>query len=238
VSDLVEIRHLSKRFGGITALEDVSFTVGRGETLAVIGPNGAGKTTLFNCVTGFGQPDAGEVWFDGERIDKWSPDRRARRGLVRTFQNIRMFAGLTTYESLLASVPSGDRRVRKEIVADAVRLIERLDLETVADRVCNELPLLAQRSLEVARALMTHPIALLLDEPTAGATVAERETLATLIANLQSTGVSVVLIEHNVPFVMAVSSRVVVMHFGRVVAVGPPESVANDPAVQDIYLGT
>jgi branched-chain amino acid transport system ATP-binding protein len=237
VTALLDVRHVSKRFGGIAALTDVSFTVGRGETLAVIGPNGAGKTTLFNCITAFARPDAGEIWFDGERIDRWTPDRAARRGLVRTFQTIRMFPGLTVYESLLASVPTGARRGGKAIVADAVQIIERLGLTAVADRPCQDLPLLAQRTVEVARTLMTKPIAVLLDEPTAGATAGERETLAELIGDLRSSGVSVVLIEHNVPFVMAVSSQIVVLHFGKVVAAGPPEAVATDPVVQEIYLG-
>jgi ABC-type branched-subunit amino acid transport system ATPase component len=148
-----------------------------------------------------------------------------------------MFPGLTVYESLLASVPTGARRGGKAIVGDAVQIIERLGLTAVADRPCQDLPLLAQRTVEVARTLMTRPIAVLLDEPTAGATAGERETLAELIGDLRSSGVSVVLIEHNVPFVMAVSSQIVVLHFGKVVAAGPPEAVATDPVVQEIYLG-
>jgi branched-chain amino acid transport system ATP-binding protein len=237
VTELLDVRHVSKRFGGLAALTDISFSVGKGETVAVIGPNGAGKTTLFNCITAFTRPDTGEVWFDGDRIDHWTPDRAARRGLVRTFQTIRMFPGLTVYESLLASVPTGPRRGGRAIVADAVQIIERLGLSSVADRPCQDLPLLAQRTVEVGRALMTRPIAVLLDEPTAGATAGERETLAELISDLGSSGVSVVLIEHNVPFVMAVSTRIVVLHFGKVVAVGPPQTVATDPVVQEIYLG-
>jgi branched-chain amino acid transport system ATP-binding protein len=237
VSALLEVRGVSKRFAGLAALTDVSFELERGSTLAIIGPNGAGKTTLFNCISGFTRPDGGEVWFDGERIDRWAPDRVAGRGLVRTFQSIRMFQGLTVYESLLASVPSGDPRSGRAIRDQALHLIQQLDLVNSADRFCEELPLLAQRSVEVGRALMTNPIAVFLDEPTAGATTGERETLAGLIGDLRAGGMSVVLIEHNVPFVMAVSSYVLVLHFGRVVAAGQPVDVANDPVVQEIYLG-
>jgi branched-chain amino acid transport system ATP-binding protein len=237
VSSLLEVRRVSKRFGGLAALTDVSFVLERARVLAVIGPNGAGKTTLFNCLTGFLQPDSGSVWFDGQRIDRWPPHRTAGRGLVRTFQNIRMFPGLTVYESLLASVPTSDRRGQRAIVADAIQIIERLNLASVADRPCHDLPLLAQRTVEVGRALMTRPTALLLDEPTAGATTGEREVLAGLIGDLKSSGVSMLLIEHNVPFVMSVSTDIVVLHFGRVVASGTPELVSGDAVVREIYLG-
>jgi ABC-type branched-subunit amino acid transport system ATPase component len=237
VSTLLEVQRVSKRFGGLAALSDVSFSVEHASVLAVIGPNGAGKTTLFNCLTGFLRPDSGSVHFDGQRIDRWPPHRAASRGLVRTFQNIRMFPGLTVYESLLASVPTSDRRSQRAVVADALQIIDRLQLAPLADRVCQDLPLLAQRTVEVGRALMTRPKAMLLDEPTAGATTGEREVLAGLIGDLSASGVSVVLIEHNVPFVMSVSAQVVVMHFGKVVARGAPESVGADPVVREIYLG-
>jgi len=239
VSSLLEVRQVSKRFGGLAAVSDVSFTLNRGDVLAVIGPNGAGKTTLFNCMTGFLRPDSGTVWFDGQRIDRWPPHRTASYGLVRTFQSIRMFPGLTVYESLLASVPTSNRHSQgqRSVVDDAIAIIKRLQLESVADRRCDDLPLLAQRTVEVGRALMARPVALLLDEPTAGATIGEREILGSLIADLQASGVSLVLIEHNVPFVMSVSTHIVVMHFGKVVATGPPQTVANDPVVREIYLG-
>jgi branched-chain amino acid transport system ATP-binding protein len=237
VSALLEVTQVSKRFGGLAALTDVSFALEPTNVVAVIGPNGAGKTTLFNCLTGFLRPDAGTVWFSGQRIDRWPPHRTASHGLVRTFQNIRMFVGLTVYESLLASVPTGDRRSHRSVVSDAVQIVERLGLDAVADRPCQDLPLLAQRMVEVGRALMTRPSTLLLDEPTAGATVGEREVLARLIADLQAGGVSLLLIEHNVPFVMSVSTHVVVMHFGKVVADGTPEAIAADPVVREIYLG-
>jgi ABC-type branched-subunit amino acid transport system ATPase component len=234
---LLEVQRVSKRFGGLAALTDVSFSLERGEVVAVIGPNGAGKTTLFNCLTGFLRTDSGTVWFNGQRIDRWPPHRTASHGLVRTFQSIRMFPGLTVYESLLASVPTSDGRSQRAVIHNAMQIIEQLGLEALADRICQDLPLLAQRTVEVGRALMARPIALLLDEPTAGATVAERELLARLIGDLRSGGVSLALIEHNVPFVMSVSTHVVVMHFGKVVATGSPDAVATDPVVREIYLG-
>ncbi|MEZ5407303.1 MAG: ATP-binding cassette domain-containing protein [Acidimicrobiales bacterium] len=155
--------------------------------------------------------------------------------MVRTFQSIRMLGGLTVYESLpaarLGSATAGARRARARAVLD------RLGLAELADRVCDSLPLLAQRKVEVARALMCEPRLVLLDEPTAGATVAERDELAVIIGELRAAGTTVVVIEHNVPFVMAVSDHIVVLDFGKVVAAGDPADVAADPVVQEIYLG-
>jgi branched-chain amino acid transport system ATP-binding protein len=236
VEALLTVDAVSKSFGGVHALTAVSFGVAEGAVVALIGPNGAGKTTLFNAMTGFAPPDAGAVRFAGRRIDRLGPHRVARLGLVRTFQSIRMFRGLTVWESLLVSRSGGFRPGRARERAEAV--LAELDLDALADRVCTDLPLLAQRKVEVARTLMTEPRMLLLDEPTAGATVAERQQLADLIATLRAGGTTVVVIEHNVPFVMAVSDRVVVLDFGEVVAEGTPAEVAADEVVQEVYLGT
>ena len=231
---LLQVRGVGKRFGGLAALDDVHLTVPEGSVTALIGPNGAGKTTLFNCLTGFARPDTGEVVFAGRRVDRMAPQRIARLGMVRTFQSIRMFAGLTVYESLLAVRSGlGSRAARRR----ADELLDRLGLAAAADRRCTELPLLAQRMVEVARALMTGPRLLLLDEPSAGATAAERDRLVALVADLRRDGTTVMVIEHNVGFVMAVSDQIVVLNFGRVVATGGPAEVAADPIVQEIYLG-
>jgi branched-chain amino acid transport system ATP-binding protein len=236
---LLDVRAVSKAYGGVRAVVDVSFSLREGEVLALIGPNGAGKTTLFNCLTGFARPDSGEVHFAGRRIDRLAPFQVARRGLVRTFQSIRMFSGLTVYESLLVA-PCGNAGwtlSRRPARRRAEELVSRLNLGAVANRACTELPLLAQRKIEVARALMVEPRAVLLDEPTAGATVGERQELTELIGELRSSGVTLMVIEHNVPFVMDVSDTVVVLDFGKVVAAGTPLQVAENPVVQEIYLG-
>lgn len=230
----LSIQGLTRRFGGVTALDRVDMTVQEGTVVGLIGPNGAGKTTLFNAITGFGRADEGTVTFRGERIERMPAYQIARRGMVRTFQTIRMFPGLTVYESLLAPrAGTGYRGARER----AEETLHRLGLEPLADRLCSELPLLAQRTVEVGRALMTDPKVLLLDEPTAGATVSEREALVRLITQLREDGVTVIVIEHNVPFVLAVSTRIVVLNFGKVVATGDPSSILADPIVQEIYLG-
>ena len=233
---LLVVDQVCKSFGGVRANTDVSFSVHRGTVAALIGPNGAGKTTLFNAMTGFGRADSGTVTFDGHHVQHKAAHRISRLGMVRTFQSIKMLSGLTVYESLLVVRP-GQRRTtstRKR----AVTVLERMHLTDVADRVCTELPLLAQRTIEVARALMCEPTMILLDEPTAGATVAERRRLAELIGELRTGGTTVMVIEHNVPFVMDVSDQVVVLDFGKVVADGTPAEVGANPVVQEIYLGS
>ncbi len=233
---LIEARNVTKTFGGVRALEDVSFTTQSGSVTAVIGPNGAGKTTLFNCMTGFADPTSGTVHFDGSQISGRAPHQVAAHGLVRTFQSIKMLSGLTVYESLLTA-RSRSARTAKATRTKAGEVIERLNLQASANRICNDLPLLAQRKVEVARALMTEPRLLMLDEPSAGATTSERQELADLIIELRTGGTSVMVIEHNVPFVMQVSDHIVVLNFGRVVAAGPPSEIADNAIVQEIYLG-
>ena len=235
---LLAIEGLSHHFGGVAALSGVSFTVEAHTVQALIGPNGAGKTTLFNAITGFLRPDSGRVYFKGRRIDQLAPQRIARLGMVRSFQSIRMFAGLTVYESLLISRPRDRRWSIRASQAKVARMLERMQLADVADRICSDLPLLAQRRIEIARALMTDPTMILLDEPSAGATVTERHALVELIAELKAAGTTVMVIEHNVPFVMRVSDRMVVLDFGKKVAAGTPAEIAANPIVQEIYLGS
>lgn len=235
---LLTIEGLTQHFGGVAALTEVSFTVDVHTVQALIGPNGAGKTTLFNAITGFLRPDSGRVHFKGRRIDRMAPQHIARLGMVRSFQSIRMFKGLTVYESLLVSRPRERRWSVRASQAKVGRVLERMRLADVADRICNDLPLLAQRRVEVARALMTDPTMILLDEPSAGATVPERHALVELIAELKAAGTTVMVIEHNVPFVMQVSDRMVVLDFGKKVAEGTPAEIAENPIVQEIYLGS
>jgi ABC-type branched-subunit amino acid transport system ATPase component len=232
-SALVEARNVTKVFGGVRALDNVSFEAPEGSVTAVIGPNGAGKTTLFNCMTGFSDPTSGSVLFRTQVVSGRPAHEVARAGMIRTFQSIKMLSGLTVYESLLCARPRKNTPVR--LLAD--RLLTRLQLTEVADRTCTELPLLAQRKIEVARALMTEPELLMLDEPSAGATVAERQELADLVIELRASGTAVMVIEHNVPFVLQVSDHIVVLNFGKVVAAGTPAEISANPVVQEIYLG-
>ena len=167
-----------------------------------------------------------------------TPQRIARLGMVRSFQSIRMFKGLTVYESLLVSRPRESRWSVRAPQAKVGRMLERMRLADAADRVCSDLPLLAQRRVEVARALMTDPTMILLDEPSAGATVPERHALVELIAELKAAGTTVMVIEHNVPFVMQVSDRMVVLDSGKKVADGTPVEIAGNPIVREIYLGS
>jgi ABC-type branched-subunit amino acid transport system ATPase component len=248
---LLRCEGVSKAFGGISALSDVSFAVPDGAMVGLIGPNGAGKTTLFNCISGFASPDAGAVLFDGRPIDGRGPQAIAREGIVRTFQTIRMFPGLTVYESLLAAqcaryragVVAGVLRLprhRREMAAmrdDALDMMGLLGLAEHADAVCERLPLLAQRKVELARAALARPRLLLLDEPSAGATPAESEDLAEVVRRLHDDGITILLIEHDVPFVAGLVSAVHVLNFGELIASGPPDAVLGDDVVAEIYLG-
>ena len=242
---------LSKSFGGVKALKDVSLKIAAGAVTGLIGPNGAGKTTLFNAMTGFLPPDKGEVWFRGKRVDRLPPYRIARLGMIRTFQSIRMFEGLSVYESvrmarynvyaasngLLHRLTAWGNQKRQD--EEAVRdIIAWLGLYEVRNWKCTELPLLAQRKVEVARAIACEPLLLLLDEPSAGATASEREELAGVFAALPSLGVTVLLIEHNVPFVASLCSSVYCMNFGEIVAEGATADVLSSQVVQEVYLGS
>lgn len=242
---------LTKSFGGVNALKDVSMKVAAGTITGLIGPNGAGKTTLFNAVTGFLPPDRGEVWFRGRRVDRLPPYRVSRLGMIRTFQSIRMFEGFTVYESvrvarynvyvagsgLLRRVTlTGRQKLREhETISD---IISWLGLYEVRNWKCTQLPLLTQRKLEVARAIACEPLLLLLDEPSAGATAPEREELARVFAALPQLGVTVLLIEHNVPFVASLCSAVYCLNFGEVIAEGLTADVLSSKVVQEVYLGS
>jgi ABC-type branched-subunit amino acid transport system ATPase component len=242
---------VGKRYGGLAALTEVSLTVPQGQIVGLIGPNGAGKTTLFNCISGFSRPDAGEVWLGDRRIDRMPADAVARAGVVRTFQTLRMFSRLTVFESLLAAqycryhagplrsilrLPA-HRREFAQMRAGAREVMALLGLTAVSDVLCTNLPLLAQRKIEVARAILCRPRVLLLDEPSAGATPAENEELAAVVRRLNHDGTSILLIEHNVPFVTRLAHRVDVLHFGRLVASCAPDEVTANDVVAEIYLG-
>jgi len=248
---LLEVRRLTKRFGGVQAVVDVSFSVPPGILYAVIGPNGAGKTTLFNLVSGYLAADSGEVRFNGQSIRGWPAHRIARAGLARTFQNLELFPGMTVLENVMVGC---DARVRcgwldalfgtgRQRAANATsreearRLLALFSLDGVADIPAGSLAYGMQRMVEIVRAFALRPKLLLLDEPAAGLNPAERQQLAAVLRQARAQGVTVLLVEHDVDLVMTVADRILVLDQGRVLAEGTPEEIQTHPAVVAAYLG-
>jgi len=248
---LFEVDRLTKRFGGVTALEDFSFAVGPGEIVGLIGPNGAGKTTLFNVITGFEPPTAGRLRFRGEDITGWPPHRIALAGIVRTYQKTSVFPQLSVLENLrigrhrrtaagLADAlfrTARHRREASETSARAMEILGFLGLEAERERRAAGLPYGLLRKLELAIALMSEPTLLCLDEPAAGLNPTETNALGQAIARIRETGVTIVLVEHNMDLVMNLCERVAVLHFGRKIAEGPPGPIQANPEVVRVYLG-
>jgi branched-chain amino acid transport system ATP-binding protein len=248
---VLEALDLTRRFGGVVAVDGVSLRVGDGELCGVIGPNGAGKSTLFHLVAGHLRPNAGRVLFAGRDITGVAPDRRARLGIAIAFQTVRLFRGMTVLENVMvgahASTRHGfweaflrlprHRREEREILDRAERALDRVGLSAEAARPAESLPIGQQRAVQVARALCGEPRLLLLDEPASGLRAAERQRLAALLGDLRGEGLSMLLIEHDVAFVTRLAGRITVMDRGRVIAEGPPERIREDPAVIAAYLG-
>jgi branched-chain amino acid transport system ATP-binding protein len=247
---LLEVRHVSKRFGGIRALSDVSIEVETGEAVGLIGPNGAGKTTLFDCVGGVTRPDAGTIAFDGRRIDALPVYRRARLGIGRTFQKIELFSSMTVRDHLLTADRQyrGDGSLwkdllwrgapRQEEIDDVEQLLKALGIEEVADSPAEAISLGQGRLVELGRALIQHPRLLLLDEPSSGLDSRETSALASVLEDVRrDTGTAMLVVEHDLDLVAAAIGRVYVLDFGRVIASGTLEQVLSDEAVRAAYVG-
>jgi len=243
---LLRLSGVTKHFGGIIALANVSCSVPRGRIVGVIGPNGAGKTTVFNIITGAYSATAGTVMLDGQPIQDLKPHQIARRGIARTFQNIRLFASMTVWDHLLVAQPHRGSALRLALPAswadpDALQQAEKVlvffGLEAHRDRLAKSLPYGIQRKVEIARAVTAGPKLLLLDEPVAGMNEQESDDLRDLLFRLNRDGLSVLLIEHDMPFVMQVCDYLYVFDFGAVIAEGHPDLVRRNPVVLDAYLG-
>jgi branched-chain amino acid transport system ATP-binding protein len=237
----LEVSEVSVNFGGTRALDEVSIAVEPGRVTGLIGPNGAGKTTLFNVVTGLLSPGRGRVVLHGQDVTELAPGRRARLGLARTFQRLELFTSLSVRDNIKVAGDirnSWGRRHRIDISKETDRIVALTGLGDVAHRDVSDIPTGRARVVEVARALMTQPSVLLLDEPAAGQTERETEEFGHLLGRLADDGLAICLVEHDMALVMRVSSDVHVLDYGKVLAVGNPEEVQNDPAVIAAYLGS
>ena len=253
MSTLLDISSLLMRFQGLTALDQVSFTLEKGSITSLIGPNGAGKTTLFNCVTGMYTPTSGKVAFDGVDITGQAAHQVSRHGIARTFQNLALFAGLTVLDNLLVGAyrqgSSGllqgafktprARAEQRAAIKAATEVLDFLGMPETADMLPGEMPYGRQKQVEFARALMQNARLVMLDEPMAGMSAPEKSAMTTLIQRVRDKyDMSFLIVEHDIPVIMDISDKIVVLDFGRKIAEGTPHEIQNNPTVISAYLGT
>ncbi|MBO9535179.1 ABC transporter ATP-binding protein [Herbaspirillum sp.] len=248
---LLELKQISKNFGGLQVLQGVDFNVREGEIFGLIGPNGAGKTTVFNLITGLLRASSGSIGFNGEDIGEVAPHKITERGIARTFQNIRVFKEMTLLENVVVGMHEhlnygvagmlfnlgGFRKAEKEARERALELLSWVKLDHKAHMLADSLSYGEQRKLEFARALATRPKLLLLDEPVAGMNPAEKTELMAEIVNIKERGFTIFMIEHDMRFVMGLCERIAVLNFGKIIAEGTPDQIKNNQEVIEAYLG-
>lgn len=251
MSAILETKNLSIQFGGLKAVDDVTFSAQKGDITAIIGPNGAGKTTMFNLIAGFYTPTQGSVIFDGEDITGMKTFKRTDIGMARTFQNINLFKNMTVMDNALVGLHTrmkadplscmlrlpNMRKEEKKAREEMMGILELLGLADVADIPAGSLSYGKQKNLEIARAVATRPKLLLLDEPASGLNTQELDELSRRVITIQKQGISIILIEHKMDVVMSISQKIMVLNFGRQIAFGTPDEISNDPIVIEAYLG-